>query len=46
MEMFGVVCRGHPDPRNLLLDEDMAIHPLLKAHPLAEIELKQGVNVF
>ncbi|MBI2760079.1 MAG: NADH-quinone oxidoreductase subunit C [Chloroflexi bacterium] len=46
MEMFGVVCRGHPDPRNLLLDEDMTIHPLLKAHPLAEVELKQGVNVF
>jgi NADH-quinone oxidoreductase subunit C len=46
MEMFGVVCRGHPDPRNLLLDEDMTIHPLLKAHPLAEVELKQGVSVF
>lgn len=46
MEMFGVVCRGHPDPRNLLLDEDLTIHPLLKAHPLAEVELKQGVNVF
>jgi NADH-quinone oxidoreductase subunit C len=46
MEMFGVICRGHPDPRNLLLDEDMTIHPLLKSHPLAEVELKQGVNVF
>jgi NADH-quinone oxidoreductase subunit C len=45
-EMFGITFRGHPDPRNLLLDEDMTIHPLLKAHPLAEIELKQGVNVF
>ena len=46
MEMFGVVCAGHPDPRNLLLDEDMTIHPLLKAHPLQDVELKQGVNVF
>lgn len=46
MEMFGVRCTGHPDPRNLLLDEDLTIHPLLKAHPLADVELKQGVNVF
>jgi NADH-quinone oxidoreductase subunit C len=46
MEMFGVRCAGHPDPRNLLLDEDMTIHPLLKAHPLQDVELKQGVNVF
>ncbi|MGD9893255.1 MAG: NADH-quinone oxidoreductase subunit C [Dehalococcoidia bacterium] len=46
MEMFGVRCAGHPDPRNLLLDEDLTIHPLLKAHPLADVELKQGVNVF
>lgn len=46
MEMFGVFCAGHPDPRNLLLDEDMTIHPLLKAHPLQEVELRQGVNVF
>ncbi len=45
-EMFGVQFRGHPDPRNLLLDEDMTIHPLRKAHPLQELELKQGVNVF
>jgi NADH-quinone oxidoreductase subunit C len=46
MEMFGVRCAGHPDPRPLLLDEDMAIHPLLKAHPLQDLELRQGVNVF
>jgi|GEM_PF-394179 len=46
MEMFGVVCAGHPDPRNLLLDEDLTIHPLLKAHPLQELELRQGVNIF
>jgi NADH-quinone oxidoreductase subunit C len=46
MEMFGVRCAGHPDPRNLLLDDDLTIHPLLKAHPLADVELKQGVNVF
>ncbi|HEY8489776.1 MAG TPA: NADH-quinone oxidoreductase subunit C [Dehalococcoidia bacterium] len=45
-EMFGIEFRGHPDPRNLLLDEDLDIHPLRKDHPLAEIELKQGENVF
>ncbi len=44
-EMFGVEFDGHPDPRNLLLDEDLDIHPLLKSHPLAEIELPQGVDV-
>lgn len=45
-EMFGVFFDGHPDLRHLLLDDDMEIHPLLKAHPLAPIELKQGVNAF
>ncbi|MGI8551721.1 MAG: NADH-quinone oxidoreductase subunit C [Dehalococcoidia bacterium] len=45
-EMFGVFFDGHPDPRHLLLDDDLDIHPLLKAHPLAPIELKQGVNTF
>ncbi len=44
-EMFGVEFEGHPDPRNLLLDEDLDIHPLLKSHPLAEIELPQGVDI-
>lgn len=44
-EMFGIEFTGHPDPRNLLLDEDLDIHPLLKSHPLAEIELPQGVDV-
>ncbi len=44
-EMFGVEFDGHPDPRNLLLDEDLDLHPLLKSHPLAEIELPQGVDV-
>jgi NADH-quinone oxidoreductase subunit C len=45
-EMFGVIFEGHPELKHLLLDEDMQIHPLLKAHPLAPIELKQGVNAF
>jgi NADH-quinone oxidoreductase subunit C len=45
-EMFGVLFDGHPEPKHLLLDEDLNIHPLLKAHPLAPIELKQGVNTF
>ena len=44
-EMFGIEFDGHPDPRNLLLDEDLDDHPLLKSHPLAEIELPQGVDV-
>jgi NADH-quinone oxidoreductase subunit C len=45
-EMFGVTFVGHPNPKHLLLDDDMTIHPLLKAHPLAPIELKQGVETF
>jgi NADH-quinone oxidoreductase subunit C len=45
-EMFGVIFEGHPELKHLLLDEDLEIHPLLKAHPLAPIELKQGVNAF
>jgi NADH-quinone oxidoreductase subunit C len=45
-EMFGVMFSGHPELKHLLLDDDMQIHPLLKAHPLAQIELKQGVNAF
>ena len=44
-EMFGIEFEGHPDPRNLLLDEDLDIHPLLRSHPLAPIELEQGVDV-
>jgi len=45
-EMFGVTFVGHPNPKHLLLDDDMDIHPLLKAHPLAPIELKQGYQTF
>lgn len=45
-EMFGVTFKGHPNPKHLLLDDDMEIHPLLKAHPLAPIELKQGYQTF
>ena len=42
-EMFGVQFTGHPDPRTLLMPEDMTdVHPLLKSHPLAEIEVLQG----
>ncbi|MGA1865014.1 MAG: NADH-quinone oxidoreductase subunit C [bacterium] len=29
-EMFGIVFQGHPDPRHLLLDEDVKGHPLRK----------------
>lgn len=45
-EMFGMTFVGHPNPKHLLLDDDLNIHPLLKAHPLAPIEIKQGVNAF
>ena len=44
-EMFGIEFIGHPDPRNLLLDEDLDIHPLRKSHPLAPIEIEQGIDV-
>lgn len=43
-EMVGLVFDGHPNLRNLLLDEDVAIHPLLKAHPLQKVELLQGIE--
>ncbi|MDA0351714.1 MAG: NADH-quinone oxidoreductase subunit C [Chloroflexi bacterium] len=44
-EMFGVTFTNHPDPRPLLMPEDVDMsdtHPLLKSHPFAEIELLQG----
>lgn len=44
-EMFGIEFEGLVDARNLLLDEDVDIHPLLKSHPLAEIEKPQGAGV-
>ena len=45
-EMFGVRFNGHPDPRPLLLPEDMDdTFPLRKEHPLAEIEVLQGEGI-
>ena len=45
-EMFGVIFNNHPDPRNLLLPEDMTdVFPLRKSHPLAEIEVLQGEDI-
>ena len=42
-EMFGIRFTGHPDPRTLLMPEDMDdTFPLRKDHPLAEIEVLQG----
>ena len=42
-EMFGIEFLGHPDPRTLLMPEDMTdVFPLRKSHPLAEIEVLQG----
>ncbi|MBA4181421.1 MAG: NADH-quinone oxidoreductase subunit C [Anaerolinea sp.] len=43
-EMVGVVFAGHPNPKNLLLDEDLRIHPLLKSHPLQTVEILQGIE--
>lgn len=43
-EMFGLVFDGHPNLKNLLLDEDLRIHPLLKAHPLQKAEIFQGIE--
>ncbi|HEX6032051.1 MAG TPA: NADH-quinone oxidoreductase subunit C, partial [Tepidiformaceae bacterium] len=41
-EMFGFMFDGHPNQKNLLLEEDLHIHPLLKAHPLQPAEILQG----
>lgn len=43
-EMVGLVFDGHPNPKNLLLEEDLRIHPLLKAHPLQKQEILQGIE--
>lgn len=43
-EMFGIHFEGHPNLKNLLLEEDLHIHPLLKAHPLQKMEFKQGIE--
>ncbi|MFQ5380421.1 MAG: NADH-quinone oxidoreductase subunit C [Dehalococcoidia bacterium] len=43
-EMVGLAFEGHPDLRNLLLEEDLKIHPLLKTHPLQEAEILQGIE--
>ena len=43
-EMFGFQFDGHPNPKNLLLEEDLHIHPLLKAHPLQKAEILQGIE--
>jgi NADH-quinone oxidoreductase subunit C len=34
MDMFGIQAEGHPDPRKLLLPEDMEGHPLRRDFPL------------
>ena len=43
-DMVCLVFDGHPNPKNLLLDEDVRIHPLLKAHPLQKGEFFQGIE--
>ena len=37
-EMFGIVFDGHADLRPLLTEEGLGYYPLLKSHPLADIE--------
>ncbi|MEZ4501704.1 MAG: NADH-quinone oxidoreductase subunit C [Dehalococcoidia bacterium] len=45
-EMFGVRFNNHPDPRTLLMPEDMDdTFPLRKDHPLAEIQVLQGEGI-
>lgn len=36
-EMLGMVFDGHPDPRKLLLDDDVDERPLRKSHPLVPV---------
>jgi len=43
-EMLGFIFDGHPNLKNLLLEEDLHIHPLLKAHPLQAGEIFQGIE--
>jgi NADH-quinone oxidoreductase subunit C len=43
-EMVGLVFDGHPNLKNLFLEEDLRIHPLLKAHPLQQAEILQGIE--
>jgi NADH-quinone oxidoreductase subunit C len=43
-EMIGLVFEGHPNLTNLLLEEDLKIHPLLKSHPLQPAEIVQGIE--
>lgn len=43
-EMVGLVFDGHPNLKNLLLEDDLRIHPLLKAHPLQKVEILQGIE--
>ena len=43
-EMLGFIFDGHPNLKNLLLEEDLHIHPLLKAHPLQQAEILQGIE--
>lgn len=36
-EMFGITFEGHPDPRPLLLDDDVTEPPLRRRHPLVPL---------
>ncbi|MCK9518713.1 MAG: NADH-quinone oxidoreductase subunit C [Dehalococcoidia bacterium] len=43
-EMFGIDFEGHPNLKNLFLEDDLHIHPLLKSHPLQAAEILQGIE--
>lgn len=45
MDMFGIRFEGHPDPRRLLLPEDMEGHPLRRDFPLGYEEPQFTFNV-
>ena len=45
-EMFGIDFEGHPHLVPLLLEEGLNIHPLRKDFPLAEVQIKQGLDVY